>query len=116
MSERLDLTSLEPDDVQRELLVAAIMARADGELSRRAALDVSPVIAVLDWARPALAAAALVAAVCMSVLARGELLHVEPGAGLTDALEVPAPVNEWLISDRSPTVADLLIAMEREAQ
>jgi hypothetical protein len=31
-----------------------------------------------------------------------------------DALAVPAPLDEWLISGRSPTVADLLIAMDGE--
>ncbi|MBR9990335.1 MAG: hypothetical protein KFH98_11300 [Gemmatimonadetes bacterium] len=116
MDERLDLTALEPDEAQRELLVAAIMQRAGRELERRAAEDVSPIAILSDWMRPALAAAAVVAALAVSVLTQQELTaHVEPGSGLTDALAVPAPVNEWLISDRSPTVADLLIAMDGEA-
>lgn len=115
MDERLDLTALEPDDVQRELMVATVMLRAAEELGRRAAEDVSPIAVLSDWMRPALAAAAVIAAVCMSVLMQRELSHVEPGSGLTDALAVPAPVNEWLISERSPTVADLLIAMDRGA-
>jgi hypothetical protein len=114
MDERLDLTALEPDEAQRGLLVAAVMLRAGGELSRRAAEDVSPIAVLSDWMRPALAAAAVAAVVFMSVLTQRELAHVEPGSGLTDALAVPAPVNEWLISDRSPTVADLLIAMDGE--
>jgi len=112
MNERLDLSSLEPDEVQRELLVAAIMARAAGELARRASSDVSPIAVLSGWLRPALAAAAVVAAICMSVLARGDMTHVEPGAGYTDALEVPEPLNEWLVTGRAPTATDLLIAME----
>lgn len=116
MNDRLDLTALEPDEATRELLVAAVMQRAGGELQRRASEDVSPIAALSDWLRPALAAAAIVAAVCTSVLAQRELTHIEPGSGLTDALAVPAPINEWLISDRAPTVADLLIAMDGEAQ
>lgn len=115
MDERMDLTALEPDEGQRELLVAAIMSHADAELTRRAAADVSPIGMLYEWTRPALAAAAIVALVCVSVLARPGT-HIEPGAGLTDALDVPTPVNEWLISDRSPTVADLLIAMEGDAR
>lgn len=115
MDERLDLTALEPDDVQRELMIAAVMLRASGELARRGSEDVSPIAVLSAWMRPALAAAAVIALVCMSVLTQRELAHVEPGSGLTDALDVPAPVNEWLISDRSPTVADLLIAMDRGA-
>jgi hypothetical protein len=116
MTERLDLSALEPDEARRELLVAAILARAGGELTRRAAIDVSPITMLSDWMRPALAAAAVLAAVSMSVLSFGEAGHVEPGAGYTDALEVPAPVSEWLISDRAPTVADLLVAMEGETR
>ena len=112
MDERMDLTALEPDEGQRELLVAAIMSRAGDELTRRAVVDVSPIGMLSEWMRPALAAAAVVAMVCFSVLARPVAAHIEPGGGLTDALDVPTPVNEWLISDRSPTVADLLIAME----
>ncbi|HEX2168616.1 MAG TPA: hypothetical protein VHG09_15375 [Longimicrobiales bacterium] len=115
MDERIDLTALEADEAQRELMVAAVMLRARGELERRGGEDVSPIAVLSDWMRPALAAAAVIAAVCMSVLTQRELAHVEPGTGLTDALEVPAPMNEWLISDRSPTVADLLIAMDRGA-
>jgi hypothetical protein len=114
MSERLDLTALEPDEAQRERLVAAIMLRAGSELTRRAAVDVSPIAALSDWLRPALAAAAIIALVCMSVLTQRDLGHVEPGTGYVDALAVPAPLNEWLISGRSPTVADLLIAMDGE--
>lgn len=114
MNERLDLTALEPDETQRELLVAAIMLRAGGELSRRAAVDVSPIAVLSDWMRPALAAAAVIALVCMSVLTQRELGHVEPGSAYVDALAVPAPLDEWLISGRSPTVADLLIAMDGE--
>lgn len=113
MDERLDLTALEPDSTERELVVAAVMMRAGAELSRRAAEDVSPIAVLADWMRPALAAAAVVAVVCASVLTQRDLAHVEPGRGLTDALAVPAPVNEWLISERSPTAADLLIAMDR---
>lgn len=113
MSERLNLSALELDEREREQLVAAIMSRARPELARRA-VDISPMAVLSDWARPALAAAAVVAIVCMSVLARST--HIEPGTGLTDALAVPAPVDEWLISGRAPTVADLLVAMDSEGQ
>lgn len=112
MDEHMDLSALEPDEAQRELLVAAIMSRAGSELTRRASVDVSPIGMLSEWMRPALAAAAVVALVCVSLLTQQDSAHIEPGGGLTDALDVPAPVNEWLISDRSPTVADLLIAME----
>lgn len=113
MDDRIDFGALEPDAVERELLVAVIMHRAAPELTRRAALDVSPISALYDWARPALAAAAVLALVCVSVLMGHEFGGVSaPGTGLTEALAVPAPVNEWMAGDRSPTVADLLLAME----
>ena len=113
MNERLNLGALELDERERERLVTAILSRAQPELTRRSA-DISPMLVLSEWARPALAAAAVLAIVCMSVLARG--VHIEPGAGLTDALAVPAPVDEWLISGRAPTVADLLVALDSEAQ
>lgn len=116
MSERTDLTALEPDGAERELLVAAIMLRARDELVRRASVDVSPIAVLSDWMRPALAAAAVIALVCLSVLTQREFAHIEPGAGYTDALDVPAPLNEWLVSGRSPTVADLLVAMDGESR
>ena len=114
MDERMDLSALELNAAEREQLVTAIMSRAQPELARRS-VDISPMLVLSDWARPALAAAAVVALVCVSVLA-ADLPHVEPGSGLTDALDVPAPVNEWLISDRAPTVADLRVAFEAEGQ
>jgi hypothetical protein len=114
MDERMDLSAVQLNAAERAHLVAAIMSRAQPELARRS-VDVSPMLVLADWARPALAAAAVIALVCVSVL-RSAAPHVEPGSGLTDALAVPAPMNEWLISDRAPTVADLLIALEVEGQ
>jgi hypothetical protein len=98
-------------------MIAAIMARATPELERRGAVDVSPVAAVAEWLRPALAAAAVMAVI------GGALLALTPaqrpayaGAGLTDELAVPRPANEWLTQERVPTISDLLIAMESEAR
>jgi hypothetical protein len=113
MNERIDFTALELDAGSRELLVAAVLQRAGPELERRVEADVSPIVALYDWARPALAAAAVLAMICLGVLA-GHTTQVAaaPGPGLTEALAVPTPVNEWLIGDRSPTRADLLLALE----
>jgi hypothetical protein len=113
MTDRIDFTAFEPDAAEQDLLVAAILERAAPELARRAARDVSPIVVLSDWARPALAAAAVLALICLSVLAGHEFSGVTaPGTGLTEALAVPEPVNEWLAGDRSPTVADLMLAME----
>jgi hypothetical protein len=109
MSERMDLTALELDDAQRELLVAAILARADAELARRAPEDVSPMLVLSGWMRPALAAAAVLALVCATVLARA---GDRPAAVVADALAVPAPADAWLVNERGPTLGDLLVTME----
>jgi hypothetical protein len=103
-------------DVRCERLVAAIMEAAAPELARRGEEDVSPLLVLSRWARPALATAAVLALVCLPVLATELAQDAGPGAGLTDALAVPQPANAWLVGDRSPTVADLLVAMEREAR
>jgi hypothetical protein len=113
MSERIDLTALELDDAQRELLIAAILARADAELARRAPQDVSPMLVLSAWVRPALAAAALLALVSATVLMRG---GDRPASVVADALAVPAPADAWLVDERAPTVGDLLVAMESEGR
>jgi hypothetical protein len=113
--QRMDLGGLEPSDVSRELMVRGIMARAATELARRSQADLTPLMVLASWARPALAAAAILATVGVSVLVhRG--VHDEPMSGLTDALAVPQPLDEWLVSNQSPTVADLMVALEQEAR
>ncbi len=113
MDERTDLTALELDEGRRELLVAAIMLRATPDLARRAALDVSPMLVLSGWIRPALAAAVLVTIVSVPFLVR-EVREPGPGADLSAVLAVPAPVDDWLTGERGPTIGDLLIAMESE--
>ena len=112
MSERIDLTAVQLDDAQRELLVAAILARADAELARRARDDVSPMLVLSTWARPALAAAAVLALLCASLLVRDS----RPAPVIADALAVPAPADAWLVNERAPTLGDLLVAMESEGR
>src|SRR5687767_5698032 len=116
MDERLDLAALELSVEQRELLVASILARASSELSRRAADDVNPIILLSQWMRPALAAAAVLALICMSVLSGHDFTDGSVTRGLTEALNVPAPANEWVIADRAPTLDDVLVAMESEGR
>jgi hypothetical protein len=116
MDERIDLTALKLDEGRRELLVAAIMANAMPELARRATTDVSPFQLLTGWARPALLAAAVLAAICVPVLYMDIREADGPGYGLADALAVPEPADAWLVSGRAPTVGDVLVAMEREAQ
>jgi hypothetical protein len=113
MTEPIDLTTLRLDDARRAALLSSIMAAAEPELRRRQAADVSPMLVLSHWLRPALAAAAVLAVVCVSVLAL-EWTPAIPGAGLADALAVPRPADEWLVGERAPTVADVFLAMEME--
>jgi hypothetical protein len=115
MDERLDLKALELSVVERERLVASILTRAAPELARRGA-DVSPILLLSQWVRPALAAAAVVAAVCMSVLAQPDFADTVARTGLAEALNVPSPAAEWVATDRAPTLDDLLLAMESEGR
>jgi hypothetical protein len=113
MDERIDLDALELDEARRELLVAAIMANAGTELERRQSVDISPMLVLSRWSRPALAAAAVIAVVCGAVLSL-ELTDTTPGYyGLTEELSVPEPADAWLVGQRAPTVGDVLAAMER---
>jgi hypothetical protein len=115
MDERMELGALRPDDLSRERMIRAIMARAAPELARRATVDVSPMLVLAEWLRPAMAAAAVVALVCLSVLAVTDP-GPTAGAGLTDELAVPRPASEWLVDERAPTISDLLVAMGSEGR
>ena len=113
MNDRIDFETVSLNDIRREQLVGGIMARARAELARRAAAaDVSPFMVLSAWARPALAAAAVLAVICVSVLLR-DGSAVEPGAGIAETL-VPAPAVSWLVLERSPTVTDLMVALEED--
>lgn len=109
MSDGIDFSPLELHDIRHEQLVGAVLSGVRAELARRAAV-VSPFTVLSAWARPALIAAAVLAAVCVSMLTRQE--SGNPGSGIADELAVPTPALAWLVGEREPTVADLLVAME----
>src|SRR5688572_22951318 len=115
MDERVELSALELSVSEREMLVASILWRAEPELTRRAA-DVNPILLLSQWVRPALAAAAVLAAVCVSVLAQHDFARSVARTGLPEALNVPAPAVDWLVADRAPTLDDVLLAMESEGR
>lgn len=113
--ERVDLSPLDPttDRLRYERLVRRIVDAAGPELARRAG-EAGPLAVLGEWARPALTAAAIIAA-----LALGALMATARGGGsappdtLVDALGVPAPAADWLEEGREPTAADLVLAVER---
>jgi len=100
----IDLSPLGLNDLRRERMVRAVLARARASAPVRGPLGV-----LAGWARPTLAAAAVVAAVSIGALAW-------PGAGpaqpepltIADGLRLPEPAADWIAENRSPTEADLL--------
>jgi hypothetical protein len=119
MDERpIDLTPLDPalDREAWERRVAAIMALAAPELARRTVAGIvgSPALVLLDWFRPALAAAAVLAICAGASLAFLEgpvAAPPEEPAVAAEALRLPTPVALWLEDDQTPSVADLALAM-----
>ncbi|HUF26166.1 MAG TPA: hypothetical protein VMM18_04200 [Gemmatimonadaceae bacterium] len=112
--ERLDLSSIELEPERRELLVAAIMARAaSGLRARRSARGVLVLVGM--WRRPVIAASALITAASVAALLLGsgtaEAVPVAT-ADLYDALQLEQPVREWLSEGRGPTMVDLVSAVE----
>lgn len=118
----IDFSALDPtaSPATRDRLVAAVMARAEAELARRAAAA-SPILMLARWARPALATAAMLAAVslgAMTLLVSPEspespvAAAYEVPSGIADELYVPAPIAGWVVADRGPTVNDVLVALE----
>ena len=113
-TERADLSPLDPaaDPARYERLVRRILDAAGPELDRRAR-QARPLALLVGWARPTLAAAAVIAALALGVLAAIERNGAEPMDVMADAPGVPAPAAEWLAADREPTASDLVLAMER---
>lgn len=115
-TERTDLSALDPtaDRLGYERLVRRIMAAAAPELARRAAAA-NPLALLAGWARPTLAAAAIIAVFAVGALAATErAAAVEEEAGtFADALGLPARAADWLTEGREPTEYDLVLAMER---
>lgn len=114
--ERLNLSALDPaaDSERWELLVGTITRRAMPELARRAALR-SPLVLLAGWARPMLAAAAVLAVISIAAL-NAPLEPPSPSigqaAGMVEELRVPAPLAAWLTEERGPTVDDLILALD----
>jgi hypothetical protein len=113
--ERIDLSALDPAAEQPayERMVRRIMDAAAPELTRRAR-ETGPLGLVERWARPTLAAAAIIAALAAGALFATD--RPEPAmasASVVEALGVPSPAADWLEAGRQPDAGDLVLAMER---
>lgn len=99
------------DPLRWEALVGRVMTAAGPELERRQEdLDVAWV--VLDWARPALAAAAMVALLMTTAVALMRGGHMSSEVELLTATVVPETFAAWLMTDYQPTVTELVAAVE----
>jgi hypothetical protein len=98
----IDLTPLALPDLRRERMVRAVLARAQTAPVR------SPLGVLAGWARPTLAAAAVIAAVSIGTLAWPGTRPEPAPLTIADGLRLPEPAADWIAEDRSPTEADLL--------
>lgn len=107
---------LEGDPERIERMVGNVMWRARGELARRARGQTLTVTeAVAAWFRPAIAVAAAIAGVSLTLLATAGAPHAETSTGeYMSSAEVPAAMTAWYEEDRSPDAADLLVAIQGE--
>ena len=115
--EPLDLSPLDRfrDPVRLDGAVRRVMVRAAPVLARRATRR--PVLSlVAAWARPALAAAAVVAAVSVAGLTtpleQTASISSVPPVSVAEALNLPAPVSEWVVEEREPTASDLILTLD----
>lgn len=111
---RMDLRPLDPDEDagRRERVVGGAMARVRALQGERARAPGWP--GWLAWWRPAMAFAALVMAVSLAALSSAPTAGAGGGrlAGVDAAAGVPAPVAEWLASERLPAAAEVFAAVQ----
>jgi hypothetical protein len=114
--ERIDLTPLATRADALERRIHAIMQAAAPELARRAARD--GVLVVLgEWFRPALAAAAVLAAIAAgALLSEMSIPESSDSTSVVQALGVAEPASAWLDEGREPTVSDLETALMGDAR
>lgn len=110
-----DLAPLRPKlDAERwARMVGSIEQAAAPELARRARLPAPGLLMLLtDWTRPALSAAVAVALLATALLAGSPTPEAEGAGGLDDALGYPEAVSAWVETGWTPSVEELLAAME----
>lgn len=107
MTEPIDFSALQLGDHRRDVIVASVMLQSGHELTRRANGS-SPILFLGTWARPALAAAAVLALVCGTMLTRATPTDETPGAGIAEALGVSTTTTALLVTNSTPTATDLL--------
>ena len=113
-NDRIDFSALDPtqDRDQFDGLVNSIMDRASDGLARRR-VSSGPLNVLVQWKRPMLAAAAVIAVVSVGVLLRVEGSEsVEESTGIAEAIGVPSLLAQGVRNNDMPTTAELFEAFQ----
>lgn len=106
-SERIDLSPLGLDDLRRARMARAVMARAQLGAAR------TPLAELAGWARPTLAAAAVIAAVSLGALTWPHApAHATSPLTVADALRIPEPAADLIAEQRPVSDDDLLTSWD----
>jgi hypothetical protein len=104
--DRIDLSPLGLDDLRRERMARAVLSRAQPLRT--------PLAVLAGWARPTLAAAAVIAAVSVGALAWPAARGPEPSPlTIADGLRIPEPAADLIAENRPVSEEDLLVSWER---
>ena len=105
--ERIDFSALDIAQSSRgyERMIAGVVNAAAPELARRRAAARDPILLIAHWARPALAAAATIAALAVGSFWFG----AEPVQPVAVA---PEPLESWVLSEEPPSALELIAVIE----
>ena len=117
MSEdRIDFSQLDPtrDQAYFDRLVGSVMDRATDELAARRESN-SPLMQLVKWKRPMLAAAAVIALVSVGILrqVQGPEL-MEESTGVAEAIGMPSLLAQGIRNNEMPTTAELFDAFQEK--
>lgn len=114
MTEPIDFTALSLSQHRRDVIVASVLLQSGHEFTRRANGS-SPILFLGTWARPTLAAAAVLALICGTMLTRAtQRTDYTQGGGYEEAIGVSSTTTTLLASNSTPTMSVMLAAEETQ--
>lgn len=112
MTEPIDFTALRLSEHRRDVIVASVMLQSGHELTRRANGS-SPILFLGTWARPTLAAAAVLALICGTMLTKAaQGADYTQVGGIAESIGVSSTTTTLLASNSAPTMSVMLAAEE----